>query len=73
MVLFEEVYLFQVPIWKILGFLIFQAKKVKFTILQRVLERVFFFTFNHSNTLEENEVHNIKHCKYIDGVKATQS
>ena len=40
-------------------FLSFQVKKVKFTILQEVIEIVFFFTFNHSNTLKENAIHNI--------------
>ena len=56
-----------------LVFLSFQAKKVKFTILQKVIEIIFFFTFNHSNTLKENELHNINHYKYIDRAKATQS
>ena len=51
----------------------FQAKKVKFTILQKVKEIVYFFTFNHSDTLKENEIHTINHCKYIDRAKATQS
>ena len=46
---------------------------MKFTILQNVIEIVYFFTFNHSNTLEDNEIQNINHCKYIDRAKATQN
>ena len=46
---------------------------MKFTILQNVIEIVYFFTFNHSNTLKENEIQNINHCKYIDRAKATQN
>ena len=46
---------------------------MKLTILQKYIEIVYFFTFNHSNTLKENEIHNINHCKYIDRVKATQN
>ena len=46
---------------------------MKFTILQKVIETVYFSTLNHSNTLKENEIHNINHCKYIDRAKATQS
>ena len=46
---------------------------MEFTILQNVIEIVYFFTFNHSNTLKENEMHNINHSKYIDRAKATQN
>ena len=53
-------------------FFSFQAKRVKFTILQKVIEIVFFI-FNHPNTLKENELHNINHCNYIDRVKSTKS
>ena len=43
-----------------------------FTILQKVIEIVYFFTFNHSYTLKENEILNINHRKYIDRAKATR-
>ena len=51
----------------------FQAKKVKFTILQKIIEIVHFFTFNYPNTLKVNEIHYVNHCKYINRVKAKQT
>ena len=57
--------LFHVPVcWNIIFFvfLSFQAKKVNF--FQKFLKMVIFFTINHRNTLKENEIHNINHCKF---------